>query len=266
MAYNGDGTSGYLTVAQAVATGYPLTMFCWFNWPSATTNTLVSISTDTSNSHYFLLLLTASGGALNAVARANDGSSKDATSSTTAATNTWHSAAAVFSSATDRRVYLNGGNVGTNTTSATPSGVNRTSILKAVTLGATSFGVGQVAEAAIWNAALSAEEIAILSKGFSPLCLWWRLPNLVLHQDLIRPLNRPGFGPAMTAVGTTTVVAHPRVILPARPSWWRIRRVEYFDPYRLSAAAAHACPVERGWAASTGAERGTTYSIGEVSS
>lgn len=266
MARSGDGTSGYLTTAEAVVSSYPLTMFCWFNWPSAALNTLMAVSTDTSSGNFFAILVDASGANLSVLARVKDDSKSDAVTTATAATNTWHSAAAVFSSATDRRVYLNGGNVGTDTTSATPSGMNRTSVLKLVRLGSTTFAVGQVAEVAIWNAALTPEEIAILARSFSPLYLWRRLPNLVLYQDLIRPLNRPGIGPAMTAMGTTTVDAHPRMILPTSPLSWRTDAVDYLDPYRFAAAAAHANPVLRGWATDAGADQAAIHPIGEVSS
>lgn len=125
---------------------------------------------------------------------------------------------------------------------------------------------GDIAEFAIWNGSLGDAEIAVLARGYSPLCLWHRLPNLVVYQDLIRPLNRPGMGPALTAYGGTGVAAHPRMVYPTSYPLGGLHRLLYAVPYRLAAAAAHADRVTQGWAALAGAEQGTTYPIGEVSS
>jgi hypothetical protein len=186
--------------------------------------------------------------------------------SATFTTDEWNHAAAVFVSDAQRHAFLNGGNKGSGTTSVSPSGLNTTAIGRVVISGATGLFEGDIAEVAIWNAALTDEEIAVLAKGFSPLCLWHRLPNLVLYQDLIRPLDRPGIGPAMTAMGGTSVAAHPRMIYPASHPLSGLHQMLFAVPYRLAAAAAHAGRVSRGWAALAGAEQGTTYPIGEVSS
>jgi hypothetical protein len=147
-----------------------------------------------------------------------------------------------------------------------PSGLNRTAIGAIVRASNPAYSTGEVAEVAVWSAALSDEEIALLAKGFSPLCLWWRWPSLVLYQDLIRPLNRLAIGPTFTATGSPTIVPHPRSIHPATVATGIHELSPMFIPYRLSAALAHADRVRQGWAALAGTEAGDSYPIGEVSS
>ncbi len=127
--------------------------------------------------------------------------------------NTWHAVTGVFASAISRRIYLGGGNSQESLVFFLVGAVDRTQIGGAGDSTPDRFFSGSVVEAAIWNVALSADEVRILAAGYSPLCLTNRLGNLVLYRDLIRPLNRPGIGPNMTATGTT-VSDHPRVQTP----------------------------------------------------
>ena len=80
---------------------------------------------------------------------------------------------------------------------------------------ANNYFVGDVAEVAMWHGvALSVKEFAILAKGFSPLCLLNQLGSLVVYQDLMRNLNRPGIGPVATATGSPSVISHPPIRYP----------------------------------------------------
>jgi hypothetical protein len=267
MAWNFDGSTGYLTAGQAPVATAPFTMACWFRKTSEASSEkeLVGIS-DPSSNHCFLL--GAGDGSSRVVfCAAYTGSSWEAaTSSTVFSPNVWNHAAAVFVADNCRHVYLNGGGKGTGSLSAHPLGLNATAIGCVLIATPTEKFAGDIAEVAIWNAALTDDEIAVLAKGASPLCLWHRLPNLVVYQDIIRPLNRLGIGPAMTAVEGTSVVAHPRMIYPACHSPVGLAEVLFAVPYRLAAAAAHAGRVSQGWAALAGAEQGATCPVGEVSS
>ena len=83
-------------------------------------------------------------------------------------TGVWYHACAVGISATSRDVYLNGGSKGSNTTSSTPSGLDTTSL--GVSTRNTTVNVydGRIAEAAIWNVALNADEVLALANRVSP--------------------------------------------------------------------------------------------------
>ena len=76
---------------------------------------------------------------------------------------------------------------------------------------------GLIAEAAIWNVVLSDAEMDWLAAGYSPLTLTHRIGNLVMYQDMIRNINRPGIGPTLTNNGSTLVAPHTRMIYPASP-------------------------------------------------
>ena len=68
---------------------------------------------------------------------------------------------------------------------------------------------GSIAEAAIYNAALTAAEIASLAKGMT--CDKIRPQNLVFYAPLIRDLNDQKGGLVITNNNAATVAAHPRV-------------------------------------------------------
>ncbi len=259
MAWNFDGSMGYLAAASAPATAAPLTMACWFRHTGSPANSrhLVSIS-NPATSHFFSLG-TGSGTVGTIWAMAVDGGISAAFTSTSLVSGQWHHAAAVFASGSQRSAYLDAGGKGSNTDVRSPASVSQTRI------GSGTFGsfAGDVGEVAVWSVALTDDEVATLARGLSPLLLWHRLPNLVMYQDLVRPLNRPGVGPALTSYGGTSVTPHPRMIYPTscQPD---LLPPQFAVPYRLAAAAAHAGRTAQGWAALAGAEQGTTYPLGEV--
>jgi hypothetical protein len=268
MARNFNGTDGYLHVATAVATAAPMTMVCWFRktGTASSARELVCLSDASTNIQFFNL---SAGDGANAVvySTAYSGGPWDpAVATANFSADQWHHAAAVFVSSSQRHVYLDGANKGSSSAVVVPTGQDHTSIGRIVFSSPSDYFAGDIAEVAIWNAALTDAEIAVLARGFSPLCLLNRLPNLVLYQDLIRPLDHPGIGPALTATGVTTVATHPRIVYPwVLPSGALRRQVQFLDFYRVSAAAAHACAVQQGWSAVSGTELGSTYPVGEVS-
>ena len=68
---------------------------------------------------------------------------------------------------------------------------------------------GQIAEVGIWNAALTAAEVASLAKGMT--CDKVRPQNLVFYAPLVRNLVDVKGGLTITNNNTATVAAHPRV-------------------------------------------------------
>lgn len=67
----------------------------------------------------------------------------------------------------------------------------------------------QIAECAIWSAALTDDEIDSLSKGFKPPRI--RPQSLVFYAPLVRAAIDVRRGLALTPVNSPTVAAHPRV-------------------------------------------------------
>src|SRR3990167_2202236 len=162
------GVADKLSVANAAVADYPFTMSCkFFSSDLATEQTLMNIGTagSGSNNHRLSAAGAAAGDPLSATSRTSSSSNAITTTGYTA--NTWHHACAVFSSASSRAVFIDGGSKGENGTSGTPTGFNET------TIGNRSDGgnplSGAVAEAAIWNIALTDDEVLMLANGLSPI-------------------------------------------------------------------------------------------------
>lgn len=158
------------------------------------------------------------------IASTGDGSSNsDATTSTTFAANTWFHACGVWAAANDRRVFLNGGGKGTQTTSRTPSGLSRASIgagdsSSVIDTWAPS-GTGMIAEVAKWSIALTDAEVALIAAGMSPLKMhpealtdYWPI-----YGDSQPEINLISNDRTMSVVGTLTQsTVRPRIIMPKR--------------------------------------------------
>lgn len=83
--------------------------------------------------------------------------------------NTWHHGCAIFAATNDHRIFLDGANKNTSATTVSPSSFTKTLIGAEARSGAIShYFDGSIAEAAVWNVALSDDEVASLAKGFSP--------------------------------------------------------------------------------------------------
>lgn len=98
--------------------------------------------------------------------------------------------------------------------SVSVSGINRTNLSGRINGGAIgAFFNGSLAEACIWNAALTAAEIAELAAGFNPRLI--RPQSIVYFNRLINESLDIRGGLALTNVGGATAVAtHPRIIYP----------------------------------------------------
>ena len=172
----------YLEVAAAVLTAVPFTMACWVNPASTATNeSLLSLAKSTDTVHRHDLRINA-GGSLSAAT--NAGSLVIATTTGgTLSTGSWSHACGVWSANNARAVYLNGGSKGTDTGSQTPTGMDRTGIGRLSNSTGQNYLTGTIAEAAIWNVALTDAEVALLALGVSPLLV--RPGSLVAYWPLI---------------------------------------------------------------------------------
>lgn len=161
-----NSASQYLELASAPATGVPLTLACWFR-PVATAATydLINIGTS-SGSIYFNLYANPTGTSPTIGAASADNSTPEtiAATTTTYPANAWSHACAVYASSTSRAAYLGGAGKGTATASSAPTGLTQADVGAFHAVGGV-FGAftGQIAEVAIWNAALSDVEVAWLA-------------------------------------------------------------------------------------------------------
>jgi len=206
MALNYNGTTQYLS-AGATVTALPFTLACWVfptiqplgtigialgnNSPSA--NRVMLGLQDISATQYKAYVQT----------QANSSTS----TATVTGINEWSHIAGVFGTST-AEPFLNGTGGTTHSTSVFPVvsetlvGVRRNNTLA-------FYFQGRIAEVGIWNAALTAAEIASLAKGMT--CDKVRPQSLVFYAPLVRDLTDQKGGRAITNNNGATVANHPRV-------------------------------------------------------
>jgi hypothetical protein len=132
------------------------------------------------------------------------------TGTTVVGTNARH-IAATFSPSTFSRVYLDGSQ-DAERTSGVPASIadlNLYGLSFGGLPGASLFFNGTIAEVGIWNAALTAAEIASLAKGMT--CDKIRPQNLVFYAPLVRDLIDQKGGLTITNNNGATVANHPRI-------------------------------------------------------
>ena len=219
MARAFDGASSqYLTVATAIVNTPPFTFAAWMNMDNTNNHVLICVGdTDTDNESYQLTAQGFYSGDPILVRSRDGGVNSDAHTTAGYSADTWHHACGVFTADDDRAVFLDGGNKGTSAVSSAPSGLDTSCIGGNLrSSGVTWAAFGSIADAAIWNVALTDAEVAILAAGYSPLFV--RPQSLVAYWPLIRDTDDDIVGGySMTPVNSPTVAAHPRVFYPGMP-------------------------------------------------
>ena len=160
-----DAASQSLYRTSAVVNALPITMACWFRSDDDTIRQgLVSLYVDANN--YYVLEARGDVAGDKIYALVNDTGGAVSASMGPFGANTWNHGCAVFASTTNRQVYLDGVAGALSTTLKTPNTPTNTGIGRIVT---TPYVSGRIAEVAIWNVALSENEIMMLAKGIAPL-------------------------------------------------------------------------------------------------
>ena len=172
--------------AVAAVTDVPFTFACWFNVTDQPWQGLIWVGYKSVASIYSVLGIYGTGYGHKLFLQARYAATLGEAFSTINWTeNTWHHGCAVFKTTTSREIYLDGGNKGTNSTSVAVNSYSRTAIGFFADSTPSGYVDGKMAEAAIWDTDLTAVEVAILAKGYSPLFV--RPQNLVAYWPLIRP-------------------------------------------------------------------------------
>lgn len=211
MAYDfTNASSQILTTGTAPVTAEPLTIAAWFNRKNSTVQHTVAALDRGSQSGVGLHVIVLPASSLILQVSSNDGTVSTASSSTTYALNTWNHACGVFTSASSRTAYLNGGGAATNTGTRSVTGLANVSIgARFAGLTAGNYASCLIAEVGIWSAALNASEVAALAKGVSPYLI--RPQSLVFCSPLVRNLVDVRGGLTITNTNGASVADHPRV-------------------------------------------------------
>ena len=211
-----DASSQYLSNANAIVTAVPCSMAAWiYKDDAAAAGTILSVGASATTAQ--MLLFYSSAEDVTARSISVLAGSASATSSGAGSNNAWIHAAGVWRTSTSRDAYRDGVNKGSNATDITPLLLDRTFIGQSANSTGGVFMPGRIAEAAIWNVALSDADVAALAKGVCPLHV--RPDGLVAYWPLIgRNDPEPDFvgGYAMTLNAAPTQAAHPRVYNPRR--------------------------------------------------
>lgn len=117
-----------------------------------------------------------------------------ANTSSAFSTTTWQNLTGVFATSTDRKVYLAGGNSGSDATNLTPVGMNRTAVGRYSGSVPGAYYSGDAAEVAVFSVALSARQVVAARNAVAPLVslaltYYWPLWPGYTGQGLIRGTN-----------------------------------------------------------------------------
>jgi hypothetical protein len=209
MAFSFNGSSNYIRLGSAGITAYPVTLSAWFKKTNTNTNGVVLNLVDGARGDTWFRLACTNAAAPFIDVNAPSGGYGSVYAVTSYTAGTWHHICGVFASTTSRTVYLDGGGSATQTTtSGTPSTCNRTTagVLDRATP-ADYFG-GDIAECAVWSAALTEAEVISLAKGTGAPSV--RPQSLVSYMPLIRELIEIRTG-AVPTNNSATVSSHCRV-------------------------------------------------------
>jgi len=218
MAYDFSGFNQSATSTSAPVTNEPLTIAARFKSDVNNARTAIVSVCDTNggvagDQPFFALVEdgTKAGDPICATSFNRNGNTDEATSTSGFTVGTWHHGCAVFTSLSSRTVYLDGGSSATNTTllQSRLQTIDKTAVGCLGRSTNAAFYNGQVAEVGIWNAALTAAEIASLARGMT--CDKVRPQSLVFYAPLVRDLTDQKGGLTITNNNSATVANHPRV-------------------------------------------------------
>lgn len=206
MAKGAFAAGNYLKLTTLPVTTWPLSMFCAFYPLSATQGRLMRIGTTGTSGYWGLQHLASQVLAADTLNNGGSGSGNPQTVNTSTL-NAWNYATVVFNASNDRSLYLNSGSVATSTANATP--VTPTQLNVGINGDLSTPFDGYIQDAAIWDIALTAADVAMLHQGISPELV--RPENLQFYTPLIRGLQNLA-GPIIAETGTVPVQPHNRVI------------------------------------------------------
>jgi hypothetical protein len=207
-----SASTQYLLAPSAPLVAEPITMSLWFRPASLIDGQcLLTLGASAGNARYQISANASSNAVL--VIKTSDGSTSGiSTNSTSFTVGQWMHIAAVFSSTTNRIGYVNGTAGTANTTSITTATPDRVVIGARLNSSFSQYTNGDIAEVAVWDQVLNADEIAGLSKGLA--ARFARPSALVWYSRLIRNAMDIRGGRVITNTNGATASTHPRIIHP----------------------------------------------------
>ena len=162
-----DGSNDFVSCGNIGIRNYPFTYSAWFRTNGTTKNTICALCDADQNVKFYQFLIADTG-----VARINARNTADdfCDSSGTYNDGKWHHGVAVFASATDRKIYIDGVADGSDTSSvAFDSGVDEFSIGVLNRSSKADYYDDDINEVAVWDVALDADAVSALYNSGVPL-------------------------------------------------------------------------------------------------
>ena len=227
MALDFNGTTQYLNRANEVLTPGNMSMSCWFNTDANDGNDrrLVTLSHTSTASRMAGIQLgpaAAPPQLYTQVINNAVGINHRSTVATEVTNGVWHHAGGTFTSTSSVITYLDG--VAGAAVQTVSGAIATTNSLQ---IGVVNFGGsllqyydGKIAEVGIWNVVLTAAEMLVLSKGFSPLFVrranlvgYWPLHGRFSPEPMYGGVGVAGVSQELTLVNTPAFFSHPNQII-----------------------------------------------------
>lgn len=178
-----------LVVNQAAVTAHPFTLACWFRSYDLTIDSVLMWVGDKDAPYYWCALYAYGAdagdpvGAFNHSYAAGGAPNQRALTTSGFSLQTWHHACGVFVNNSERHAYIDGGSKGSDLNAAgVVSNHDRTAVGAARDSTPTNYASAAIAEAAIWDVALTDAEVAALARGINARYL--RVANLKMYVPL----------------------------------------------------------------------------------
>ena len=177
----GASTGYWYDSTSAPVADAPITMAAWLNiqaFADPSNNTVVGLNGGTLSAAYIFARRSGSNYTASAYVQTDSFTAASAAGTVAISLNTWTHVCATFVSNTERNIFVGGTLDATNTTNRNPADFDKQAIGTA-----NPSSDYQIADAAMWNAELSDEEIARLALGFSARFV--RPDSLVSYAPLV---------------------------------------------------------------------------------
>ena len=206
MALTANNTN-LLQLEPVSLTGYPFTLTGWFRLGSPTSLVLLMQIRNTAGSAYYsLAFFSVLNNAACILSKSTSSAVNIVPSTASMASDTWHHLAGVFESSASRKIYLDGGNMGSSNV------VVDFDEIEVLWLGnSIASTTADFAKVAIWDRALSEKEVQALALR-APVLSLADLASLVTYHDCVRAANRPGWRDLLSDNGGATVIDHPPML------------------------------------------------------